>query len=187
MAYTRLSPSGKTTAQPYPRGYHGDSTKQRTCSASLMSHYRKRRSGLLIDCVDIHVEVPRLEHEKLSNDRLRETSAVIRQRVKKARDLQRRRVAEAPPFAKTAPPTEERHVLPPACNSDMWPTEVRRYPQTDDGRTLLKTEVQHTHPSAREYHRVLKVARTIADPTGSVASIHCLPERHLIQKLRLML
>jgi Magnesium chelatase, subunit ChlI C-terminal len=109
-------------------------------------------SGPLLDRIEIHIEVPRVEYEKLSDDRLGETSAAIRTRVEAARERQRRR------FVGTALLT----------NADMGPAEVREYCPVDDaGRSLLRAAMQQrpggTRMSARAYHRILKWARTIAD------------------------
>ncbi len=102
--------------------------------------------------IDIHVEVPAVKYEKLSDDRLGEPSAIVRARVEAAREIQRRR------FEGTAM----------ACNADMGPAEIRQFCRVDEGsRNLIKATMQQLHLSARAYHRVLKLARTIADLAGS--------------------
>jgi magnesium chelatase family protein len=144
---------------PCPCGYYGDPMKECTCSASMVSRYQKRISGPLLDRIDIHIEVPRVEYEKLSDDRLGEPSAAIRARVEAARERQRRR------FAGTALLT----------NADMGPAEVREYCPVDDaGRNLLRAAMQQLQMSARAYHRILKLARTIADLAGSerIQTVH---------------
>lgn len=119
---------------------------------AMVSKYQKRISGPLLDRIDIHVEVPAVKYEKLSDDRLGEPSAVVRKRVEAAREVQRRR------FEGTTI----------ACNSDMGPAEIRQFCRVDEaGRSLLKTAMQRLALSARAYHRVLKLARTIADLAGS--------------------
>jgi magnesium chelatase family protein len=118
----------------------------------MVSRYQKRISGPLLDRIDIHIQVPRVEYEKLSDDRLGEPSAAIRARVEGARERQRQR------FAGTRLLT----------NADMGPGEVREYCQLDDaGKSLLRAAMQQLHMSARAYHRILKLARTIADLAGS--------------------
>ncbi len=113
--------------------------------------YQNRISGPLLDRIDIHVEVPRVEYEKLSSDRMGEPSAKIRERVEQARERQHAR------FAGTKL----------QCNGDMGPGEVRRFCVTDEaGRSLLRTAMQQMQMSARAYHRILKLARTIADLGG---------------------
>jgi len=137
---------------PCPCGYFGDPVKECTCSLSMVSRYQKRISGPLLDRIDIHVEVPRVEYDKLTDDRLGEKSEDIRARVEKAREVQRQR------FAGTSL----------ACNADMGPAEVREYCGVDDaGRSLLKAAMQQLAMSARAFHRVLKLARTIADLAGA--------------------
>ncbi len=137
---------------PCPCGYFGDPVKECTCSLSMVSRYQKRISGPLLDRIDIHVEVPRVDYEKLSSDCLGEPSAAIRKRVEAARDIQRRRF--------------EGTTL--ACNADMGPAEVRQYCEVDQaGKSLLRAAVQQLSMSARAYHRILKLARTIADLAGS--------------------
>ncbi|MFB0535842.1 MAG: ATP-binding protein, partial [Anaerolineae bacterium] len=132
--------------------YFGDPVKECTCSLSIVSRYQKRISGPLLDRMDIHIEVPRVDYDKLSSDRLGEPSASIRERVEAARGIQRRRFKE----------TEL------ACNADMGPAEVRQYCEVDQaGKSLLRAAMQQLAMSARAYHRILKLARTIADLAGS--------------------
>ena len=138
---------------PCPCGFFGDLEKECTCSMSMISRYQKRISGPLLDRIDIHVDVPRVEYEKLADDRCGEPSAVIRQRVEAARERQRQRFAGS------------KRLL---CNADMGPAEVREHCQLDEtGRSLLRAAMQQLHLSARAYHRILKLARTIADLAGS--------------------
>ncbi len=137
---------------PCPCGYYGDPVKECTCSNSMVSRYQKRISGPLLDRIDIHIEVPRVDYEKLSDDRLGEPSAAIRERVEAARERQRQRF-------------EGTSLL---SNADMGPAEVRNFCQVDEaGRNLLRAAMQQLHMSARAYHRILKLARTIADLAGS--------------------
>jgi magnesium chelatase family protein len=114
-----------------------------------IARYQKKISGPLLDRIDIHVEVPRVDYEKLADKRNVEDSRTIRARVQAARERQLER------FKGTKM----------TCNAEMGPTEVREFCQTDaSGEKLLKAAV---HLSARAYHRVLKLARTIADLAGS--------------------
>jgi magnesium chelatase family protein len=138
---------------PCPCGYAGDPTRECTCSPSTIARYQKRLSGPLLDRIDIHVEVPRVEYEKLTDRRDGERSAVVRQRVQAAREVQARR------FAATA------HVT---CNADMGPAEVRTFCDVDPAaQPLLRAASQRLQLSARAFHRVLKLARTIADLAGA--------------------
>jgi len=137
---------------PCPCGWYGDPVKECTCSNSVVSRYQKRISGPLLDRIDIHIEVPRVEYEKLSDERLGEPSEAIRERVEAARERQRRR------FEGTGL----------MSNADMGPAEVRDHCQVDEaGKSLLRAAMQQLHMSARAYHRILKLARTIADLAGS--------------------
>jgi len=139
---------------PCPCGYRGDPTKTCTCSEAMVTRYRKRISGPLLDRIDIHVEVPRVEYEKLTSERLGEPSSAIRARVEGARERQRQRFAGG-----------DGRVL---CNADMGPGEMREYCQLDEtGRGLMRAAMQQLGMSARAFHRVLKLARTIADLAGS--------------------
>jgi magnesium chelatase family protein len=137
---------------PCPCGYRGDSEKSCSCSASVVARYQKRISGPLLDRIDIHVEVPRVNYEKLSGTRQGEPSRAIRERVAAARAVQAKR------FRGTRLLT----------NADMGPAEVRQYCQLDEaGQRLMQAAMRQLHLSARAYHRVLKLARTIADLAGS--------------------
>ena len=73
---------------PCPCGYFGDPIKPCTCAPSTVTKYQKRISGPLLDRIDIHIEVPRVDYQKLSSDRLGESSDAIRKRVQAARDRQ---------------------------------------------------------------------------------------------------
>jgi len=137
---------------PCPCGYYGDPVRECTCSRGMVESYQKRVSGPMLDRIDIHVEVPRVDLEKLAGNTLGESSAAIRTRVEAARARQRARL-------------EGTHLH---SNADMGPTEVRKYCELDDaGSNLIKAAVRQLGLSARAYHRVLKLARTIADLAGS--------------------
>lgn len=133
---------------PCPCGYYGDPVRECHCSATAIVRYQKRISGPLLDRIDIHVEVPRVDYEKLADKRNVETSATIRQRVQASRDRQLQRFKGSKL----------------TCNAEMGPAEVHQFCQTDGAaEKLLKAAMQQLHLSARAYHRVLKLARTIAD------------------------
>jgi magnesium chelatase family protein len=140
---------------PCPCGYYGDSIKPCTCSNTTVTRYQKRISGPLLDRIDIHIEVPRVAYEKLSGPRasLRRPS----RRVEAAR-APRQRFASG---ASGRPPLL-------TCNADMRPAEVRQFCTLDDtSRSLMKSAMSQLNLSARAYHRVLKLARTIADLAGA--------------------
>ena len=139
---------------PCPCGYWGDPTHECTCTPATVTRYQKRISGPLLDRIDIHVEVPRVAYEKLTDQRLGEPSETVRVRVEAARERQRQR------FGGTDI----------ACNADMRPADVRKYCKLDDsGNALIRTAMAQLQLSARAFHRVLKLARTIADLAGSDA------------------
>ena len=120
------------------------------------------------------MEVPRVAYEKLSDQRLGEPSAVIQARVETARQRQRDRFAVRTkptgqePASANSSPIASPLTLPVTCNADMRPAEVRQFCQLDDtSRSLMHTAMSQLQLSARAYHRVLKLARTIADLAGA--------------------
>ena len=107
----------------------------------------------MLDRIDIHIEVPRVDYEKLSGDRLGETSESIRKRVQAARDVQNQRFVNTPDII---------------CNADMRVGEIRQFCKLqDEGQSLMRAAMSQMNLSARAYHRILKLARTIADLAGS--------------------
>jgi len=115
--------------------------------------YQKRISGPLLDRIDIHITVPRVEFEKLSGNRLGEPSSVIRARVERARAIQRERFMRYNSSAGTF-----------QVNADMGPAEVRQFCELDEaGKQLMRAAMKQMNMSARAFHRILKLARTIAD------------------------
>ena len=147
-----------------PCGYYGDPIKPCTCSNAIVTKYQKRISGPLLDRIDIHIEVPRVEYDKLSDHRLGEPSAGIQARVKSAR--QRQRVRFQIPSIDPKDGSNSQNAI--TCNAEMRPAEVRQYCTLDEtSRSLMKTAKSQLNLSARAYHRVLKLARTIADLAGS--------------------
>jgi magnesium chelatase family protein len=144
---------------PCPCGYFGDMTRECTCSPGTVTRYQKRISGPLLDRIDIHVEVPRVEFEKLTDERLGEPSEAVRLRVEEARQRQRERLQGASL----------------ACNADMGTGEVRRFcPLDEPGRVLVRQAMSQLQLTARGFHRVLKLGRTIADLAGQeqIATAH---------------
>jgi len=105
----------------------------------------------LLDRIDIHAEVPSVDFDKLTDDRLGEPSSAVRARVEAARERQRHRLASTGL----------------TCNADLGPGDVRRHCQLDDaGRSLIRQAMTQLQLTARAFHRVLKLARTIADLAG---------------------
>jgi magnesium chelatase family protein len=151
---------------PCPCGYYGDLVKACTCAPSTVTKYQKRISGPLLDRIDIHVEVPRVEYQKLSDDRLGESSDRIRSRVEAARQTQRERFAK-PQVGERANPRRDT-ISSIMANADMRVAEIRQFCKLDgEGESLVRAAMGQMNLSARGYHRVLKLARTIADLAGS--------------------
>ena len=137
---------------PCPCGYYGDPFRKCTCSPGLVSRYQRRISGPFIDRVDIFIEVPHVDYEKLADDRLGESSATVQSRVNAARSIQLER------FRGTRL----------TSNADMTPSEIRGFCQVEEAaQGLLKAAMKQLYLSARAFHRVLKLARTIADLENS--------------------
>ena len=158
---------------PCPCGYFNDPTKPCTCSSTTVTRYQKRISGPLMDRIDIHMQVPRVEFSKLRDMRPGESSADVRARVEKARECQRER------FKGTTI----------ASNADMHPPQIRQYCALDDAcQALMKTAMRQLQLTARAYHRVLKLSRTIADLAGSeaITQVHLAEALQYRPKLDLM-
>ncbi len=150
---------------PCPCGYYGDPLKPCICSPSTVTKYQKRISGPLMDRIDIHIQVPRVDYEKLSDGRTGESSGQVRARVEKARAHQRHR------FSSNGV----------TCNADMRPAEVRKFCKLDEsGSNLMKSAMSQLQLSARAYHRILKLARTIAD----LADSENIAPQHLAEALQ---
>jgi magnesium chelatase family protein len=150
---------------PCPCGYRGDPLRPCSCSSGLIGKYQKRISGPLLDRIDIHINVPRVEYNKLSDDRCGESSAAIQARVERARQVERKRFAGTSLHA----------------NSDMAPSEVRHFCALDEaGRNMMRSAMTRLQLSARAYHRTLKLARTIAD----LASSEDIQVQHLAEALQ---
>jgi len=161
---------------PCPCGYYGDSLKPCTCAHSLVTKYQKRISGPLLDRIDIHIEVPRVNYEKLSGDRVGESSEAIRQRVQTARNIQQARFTNPEYRASTSyPKGNNGSSTDIVCNADMRVGEIRQFCRLqDDGQSLMRAAMTQLNLSARAYHRILKLARTIADLAGcdEIQSVH---------------
>ncbi len=133
---------------PCPCGFASDPDRNCVCSTTQIIRYQKKVSGPILDRIDLHVEVPRVEFDKLSKDELEESSTKIAERVMAARDRQNTR------FKNSNITT----------NSEMKNKEIKEFCKLDEQSiSLLKQAVTQMHLSARSYHRILKLARTIAD------------------------
>ena len=139
---------------PCPCGFLGSKIRNCSCMPGSISKYKRRISGPLLDRIDIYLEVPAVEVEKLSADLNIEKSVDIRRRVKKAREIQLDRFK--PKAGKIL------------TNAEMSNDDIKEFcAVTQEGLELLKMAISSLNLSARGYHRVLKLGRTIADLSGS--------------------
>jgi magnesium chelatase family protein len=112
------------------------------------------------------IEVPRIDYEKLSGDRVGESSETIRARVQAARDIQSKRFGVRTLRVPTSAQSQET-LQSVICNADMRVGEIRRFCKLpEDGQSLMRAAMTQLNLSARAYHRILKLARTIADLAG---------------------
>ena len=137
---------------PCPCGFYGDSKRQCRCSVRQIENYRQRISGPLLDRIDIHVEVPLVDFKELTSDALTgESSAVIRERVSTARQIQ----------------VDRFKVDKLTTNSAMGSKQVRAHCQLDaESKGYLEHAMEQMNFSARAHDRILKVSRTLADLAG---------------------
>jgi magnesium chelatase family protein len=134
---------------PCPCGYQGDPVHACRCAPLEIERYRSRISGPLLDRIDIHLEVPAVPYRDLAAEPAEESSGAIRSRVERARTIQRDRFRDRPGIH---------------ANARMAARDLRRYCRTSGPvEALLRAAVNRLGLSARAYHRILKIARTIAD------------------------
>lgn len=142
-------------ANPCPCGYYLSKKKPCTCSAGNISRYQKRVSGPLLDRIDLHVNVPEVEIDKLTeNSNHAETSAAIRSRVEQARKIQQKRF----------------HDTPLVANGELMTRDIKHFCNlTTEARNVLTQALRKLDLTARSYFKVMKIARTIADLEASNA------------------
>jgi len=137
---------------PCPCGHLGDSRKQCVCTQGEIIRYRNKISGPLLDRLDIQIEVPAVSYEELSSEKRGESSTLIRERVLKAREIQQKRFSGRQIY----------------CNAQMGAKEIREYCHlTTENRAFLEKMANKFSLSARAYHRIIKISRTIADLEGA--------------------
>lgn len=153
-------------SNPCPCGYLGDEKRQCRCLPGQIIRYQKRISGPLLDRIDLHIEVPAVKIEKLTNEGLiAEESKSIRKRVQQSRDIQRKRFKG----------------IKIKSNSEMQVRDIKKYCQLDtDCLNLLRQAVSQMNLTARSYYRVIKLGRTIAD----LASEEKINVSHLAEALQ---
>lgn len=156
-------------ANPCPCGYLNDPEKNCQCQSSQIQKYRRKLSGPLMDRVDLFIGVPQLKYEKLIASDPEHSSAKIRRKIEKARQVQKERFLN-----------DDLAKIKILTNSEMNLPQIKKYCQVElKSENLLRKAVDSGQLSARGYHRVLKVARTIADLENSEK---ILPE-HLAESL----
>lgn len=141
-------------------GFYGDSRKECKCTPLQIQKYLSKISGPLLDRIDIHIEVPAVKYQELKENREGESSDVIRERVNQTRKIQLDRFRN------------EKNIY---CNAHIEPKHIEKYCQiNDESKELLISAIERLGLSIRSYHRILKVARTIADMEGKeqISSSH---------------
>jgi magnesium chelatase family protein len=144
---------------PCQCGYAGDQTRHCTCTPPLVQRYLARISGPLLDRIDLHVRVPAVKYKELSGENVAEESAVIRERVLAARNIQEKRLKS---FGIN-------------CNARMTPRTIRRFCKLDsESEKKMERAITQLGLSARAYARILRVSRTVADleNTGNILPRH---------------
>jgi magnesium chelatase family protein len=137
---------------PCPCGNATDPEKICSCSPASIIKYQRKISGPILDRIDLHVEVPRLKFEKLTQDYSGETSKTIRDRAEKARNIQKKRFFGS-------------RII---TNNEMESEQIKKFCVLDKNcAELMKNAIANLHLSARAYYRIIKVARTIADLSES--------------------
>lgn len=150
---------------PCPCGNYGSATAECKCSAAQIHKYLSKLSGPLLDRIDLHVEVDNVTYDQLQEDTLAESSAEIRKRVNRAREIQ---LARFKANGRT-------------CNAQMTSADIKKYCKLDrQSVQLVEESFTKLNLSARAYNRILKVARTIADLEGS----QNITVRHIAESLQ---
>jgi len=144
-------------SNPCPCGYLTDPTRECKCSSAQIQKYQRKLSGPIIDRIDVFVEVPPVKYERLAEEYIKNSSEHIRKRVEKARQIQRERFKKEKSLTQTT-------------NNELTIDQIKKYCQVDSkSRSLLRKFVNSGKLSVRGYHRVLKMARTIADLEGKLS------------------
>ena len=146
-----------SASNPCPCGYLGDPKKACKCLPGQISKYKKRVSGPILDRIDLHIDVPSVETQKLvgKSKVKRESSKLIQKRVQKARDIQTKRFKDSPASRRIK------------ANSEMSTRDIKKFcPLTSQCRTMMMSATVSMSLTARSYFKVIKIARTIADIAG---------------------
>ncbi len=150
---------------PCPCGYLNSMQKQCICMPGQILKYKKKLSGPLLDRIDIHIDVPFVDVDKLASIKDAEGSVVIRKRIEDARNIQKNRFSNIGIFT----------------NSEMGSNHIKQFCKlNDESLELIKSAISQMHLSARGYSRILKLSRTIADLEGS----EDIQTHHLLESLQ---
>ncbi|MBL0225112.1 MAG: ATP-binding protein [Geobacteraceae bacterium] len=157
--------SREKLTHPCPCGYLSDPVHPCICAPIAIHRYRSRISGPLLDRIDIHIEVPSVKYRELADRVDAESSAAIAARVEQSREIQLERYRGT-----------KIH-----CNAQMTPRFIKKHCELDAaGNRMLELVTDRLGFSARTYNRILKVARTVADLSGS-KNIH---EQHIAEAIQ---
>ena len=149
---------------PCPCGYFNDKSRECMCTPPMIQRYVSKVSGPLLDRIDIHIEVPAVEYKELRGGQSGECSAAIRERVIRARVVQRERFASAVERTRGSARAASRVVY---ANAQMSSPQIRTFCELNsDAERMLERAMQQQGLSARAHDRILKVARTVADLAG---------------------
>jgi len=156
------------TMNPCPCGNYGVKGKECVCSAQNIERYKRKLSGPIVDRIDLWVEVSKVEHQKLTDAReLHEGTGAMKPRVEKARKMQEDRFKKLKVKTKT--------------NAELSPKDlVKHIKLSDNVKETLNTSAKQLDLSARSYHRIIKLARTIADMEGEPE----IKENHILEALQ---
>ncbi len=151
---------------PCPCGYQTDPKRECRCSPTQIARYRSKISGPLLDRIDLHVEVPAISYEQLTQLDKGEPSSIIRKRVVAAREIQQKRYKDQPGTH---------------CNANMRSKTLHQICRMEaDAEQILRTAMSDLNFSARAYDRILKVARTIAD----LAAAEIIESQHISEAIQ---
>jgi magnesium chelatase family protein len=152
---------------PCPCGNYGVKGKECTCSAQQIEKYKRKLSGPIVDRIDLWLEVSKIEHEKLTDKHQFSETEKMREQVALAREAQARRYGEKDLKIKT--------------NAELSAKDlVSHIALSEDVKNLLNTSAKQLDLSARIYHRLIKIAQTIADIDGAPA----ISEAHILEALQ---
>lgn len=151
LVLQHLAVDGKKATHPCPCGHFNDPMRECKCTPLQIQRYVSKISGPLIDRIDIHIDVPAVKFKELASETPSESSAEIRERVVRARQVQQQRFAGEKIFS----------------NAQMSPRLIRKHCAIDSSsKALLENAITRLGLSARAYDRILKVSRTLADLEG---------------------